>query len=562
MSQLRKLLNEIERTQKRVDEGVDEFEEIWSRVHDAATQTQREKHEAELKKTIKKLQRYRDQIRSWIGSSEIKDKRNLEESRKRIEALMERFKVIERQSKTKAYSREGLAQSSLEDEETQKVNTTVEWLQKQIADLEQQIDHQEAQIEVISSRRSKRSKKLKQEDLDEMENSRFKIDRHRFHIQQLELVMRLIINNEMDVEMVEVIKESVEYYVEHNDDPDFFEDMEVYDQLELDSYLGNGELEKVGVLGGQKDEIQEKPVEKPEKTKENDKKREEKKPFKPSKTPQPQRPPSSRPLSAQTFKPPEPDRPSAPNPVKVEKKVHSGPSMAAILERNLREQKQEEVGGKEEKIDSKPPSRPVSSSLPTPCPTPSKSTSPAVVDNLSEVVIDPFSSLGDLLPDPAPSLSETKPIALPSYSEYSYQQTKLLLENSCRYVPTAYDTRAPSRYLAQNPIETPCFFPQRPLNIFQNPQIYSKLDPDTLFFIFFFCQGSSGQYLAAKELKRQNWRFHKKYLTFFQRHSEPITTNDDYEEGSYIYFDYDDWTQRVKNDFKFDYEFLEDELIN
>ena len=36
---------------------------------------QKEKFEADLKKEIKKLQRYRDQIKTWIQSSEIKDKK-------------------------------------------------------------------------------------------------------------------------------------------------------------------------------------------------------------------------------------------------------------------------------------------------------------------------------------------------------------------------------------------------------------------------------------------------------------------------------------------------------
>jgi hypothetical protein len=39
---------------------------------------------------------------------------------------------------------------------------------------------------------------------------------------------------------------------------------------------------------------------------------------------------------------------------------------------------------------------------------------------------------------------------------------------------------------------------------------------DTLFFIFYFQTGTLQQYLAARELKRQGWRFHKKYLTWFQ----------------------------------------------
>jgi hypothetical protein len=57
------------------------------------------------------------------------------------------------------------------------------------------------------------------------------------------------------------------------------------------------------------------------------------------------------------------------------------------------------------------------------------------------------------------------------------------------------------------------------------------------------------RYLAAKELKRQSWRFHIKYLTWFQRHSEPQAITDEYEQGVYVYFDWENsWCQRKKSD--------------
>ena len=42
----------------------------------------KEKYEGDLKKEIKKLQRLRDQVKSWLGSSEVKDKTLLTEARK------------------------------------------------------------------------------------------------------------------------------------------------------------------------------------------------------------------------------------------------------------------------------------------------------------------------------------------------------------------------------------------------------------------------------------------------------------------------------------------------
>ena len=46
----------------------------------------------------------------------------------------------------------------------------------------------------------------------------------------------------------------------------------------------------------------------------------------------------------------------------------------------------------------------------------------------------------------------------------------------------------------------------------------------------FVIQGTRAQYLAAKALKRQSWRFHTKYMMWFQRHEEPKTITDEYEQ--------------------------------
>ena len=70
-----------------MSEGVDTFDDIWKKVHNATNNNQKEKYEADLKKEIKKLQRLRDQIKSWIASAEIKDKSQLLDHRKLIETV-------------------------------------------------------------------------------------------------------------------------------------------------------------------------------------------------------------------------------------------------------------------------------------------------------------------------------------------------------------------------------------------------------------------------------------------------------------------------------------------
>lgn len=96
-------------------------------------------------------------------------------------------------------------------------------------------------------------------------------------------------------------------------------------------------------------------------------------------------------------------------------------------------------------------------------------------------------------------------------------------------------------YSPRTPWITHPTFPSQPISI-DNPAFFEKLPVDTLFFAFYYQQGSYHQYLAARKLKQNSWRFHKKYLTWFQRHEEPKKTTDSYEEGTYVYFDYESGT--------------------
>jgi hypothetical protein len=64
---------------------------------------------------------------------------------------------------------------------------------------------------------------------------------------------------------------------------------------------------------------------------------------------------------------------------------------------------------------------------------------------------------------------------------------------------------------------------------------------------------ADNRWCAAEELKKQAWRFHKQYLTWFQRAASPTAVTDDYEQGPYTYFDWENvWCQRRKTDFRFE----------
>ncbi len=105
--------------------------------------------------------------------------------------------------------------------------------------------------------------------------------------------------------------------------------------------------------------------------------------------------------------------------------------------------------------------------------------------------------------------------------------------------PDALDAEAPRTYYPENRFQTSSQFPQEPLAIFDDPRLYSRIEADTLFYVFYYKQGTYQQYLAAKALKDQSWRFHKQYQTWFQRHEEPKAITEEFEQGTYRFFDYE-----------------------
>ena len=94
------------------------------------------------------LQRYRDDIKTWITNSDIKDKRPLTDARKLIETEMERFKVCEKEFKTKAFSKEGLSQAPKEDPKEKERQKARDWIGQCLEKLSEQVDTYEADLEV------------------------------------------------------------------------------------------------------------------------------------------------------------------------------------------------------------------------------------------------------------------------------------------------------------------------------------------------------------------------------------------------------------------------------
>ncbi|XP_065852081.1 uncharacterized protein [Euphorbia lathyris] len=251
MGASRKLQGEIDRVLKKVQEGVDVFDSIWNKVYDTDNANQKEKFEADLKKEIKKLQRYRDQIKTWIQSSEIKDKKvsasyeqALVDARKLIEREMERFKICEKETKTKAFSKEGLGQQPKTDPKEKAKSETRDWLNNVVGELESQIDSFEAEMEGLSVKKGK----TRPPRLTHLETS---IVRHKAHIMKLELILRLLDNDELSPEQVNDVKDFLDDYVERNqEDFDEFSDVdELYSSLPLDKVESLEDLVIIGPPG-------------------------------------------------------------------------------------------------------------------------------------------------------------------------------------------------------------------------------------------------------------------------------------------------------------------------
>jgi CCR4-NOT transcription complex subunit 3 len=154
---------------------------------------------------------------------------------------MERFKVVERETKTKAYSKEGLGAAQKLDPAQREKESVSCWLQNSISSLQIQTDQYESEIESLLANKKKRLDKEKQDKMDDLKS---KLERHKFHITKLETLLRMLDNDSVDVEQIRKIHDDVEYYIESSQEPDFEENEFIYDDIE-----GLDEVELAGDQG-------------------------------------------------------------------------------------------------------------------------------------------------------------------------------------------------------------------------------------------------------------------------------------------------------------------------
>lgn len=722
MADRRKLQGEIDRCLKKVQEGVESFEDIWQKVHNAANTNQKEKYEADLKREIKKLQRLRDQIKTWCASSDIKDKRCLVENRKLIETQMERFKVVERETKTKAYSKEGLGAAAKLNPAAKEKSEMTNWLSQTIDNLNIQLDQFESHVEKLTSKK----KKMDKDKQDRLEELKGYMEKHKYHLKQLETILRMVDNDAIPLDQIKKIKDDVEYYVDFNQEPDFEENEFLYDDLDLEDLVGaqllassppNDDINMETLSSTPTSTNSSSPSPSPSlslnhsKEKSDDERKRHKSQNDEKSIPVISSPSSTN--SSSSSVPLNIKVPSTPtklfqgnsstiessnsnhHPDSTPPPLTGFSSVAASSQQNNNTDTKNQVNAMDHSalnsnltVNSSMSSVTHSNSnsvsvtsvgnpslVPAPSPlftnngttVPYSISMPMVVSNSvptsnshtsqttngpnslppsTEVVMNgPLSAgapglkgissmddsnsesmsslksiaqqavvnagLENQIPTPPPMSTESRlqfssstslPTTIPTSSQVVSQSTSLspsdqtsqqpqtttihlnpllgvaplgpvplsrenfyqlqMLEAAYHHLPHPSDSERQRSFLPRNPCPTPSYYPQLPPPSADSVEFFQRLSTETLFFIFYYMEGTKAQYLAAKALKKQSWRFHTRYMMWFQRHEEPKTITEDYEQGTYIYFDYEKWCQRKKEGFTFEYRYLEDRDLN
>ena len=112
---------------------------------------------------------------------------------------------------------DGLAASRDADPETRAKMEVRDWIEQCLDSLQTQKDAIEAELEVIRSKQ-KKSQKGKSEREEELDTYR---ERHNHHVQRLELMLRLLDNDNLSADQIKDVQEDVNYYIDSNQEPDF-----------------------------------------------------------------------------------------------------------------------------------------------------------------------------------------------------------------------------------------------------------------------------------------------------------------------------------------------------
>ena len=112
---------------------------------------------------------------------------------------MERFKVVERETKTKAYSKEGLTSGTKLDPVERERSEISQWLNCCLDSLNLQMDQFEAEIETLGTAKKKKNRN---ENAEKIEEYQLLLEKHRDHVQKLETLLRMVSNDTVEIQQV------------------------------------------------------------------------------------------------------------------------------------------------------------------------------------------------------------------------------------------------------------------------------------------------------------------------------------------------------------------------
>jgi CCR4-NOT transcription complex subunit 3 len=523
---------------------------------------------------------------------------------------MEKFKAVEKEMKTKAYSKEGLqAAAKLDPKEREKAEAC-DFLSKMVEDLERQVEQIETETEVLgaSTKKGKKADAQKAERIGELERM---TERHKWHQSRLELMLRSLENGVLEVDQVRDLEEEIRYYVENNSEVDFIENDTMYDELDLqeeeDLFGMPADGDRQSSLDAQSladDQAETAPLAKQKSTSASEPSTaavrrpsiQLKSPLPALATlhtpgpvaangpvisnPKPAPPPTRTPgeplkyasaaaaaaasdkngLGLTSFPPPvrELGQPLGLSPIPATVKAVAAASPAGSAVQPIPQQIKATVPAAESPVPSSVKLSGVSAPKPDrkKTPAPEEEKRAVETDKTTEEILPPStpsltngdthseaeeeesvwhlpSSLSDLIESfDAAKSSAFQPLSMPSAQH--------VFSISGKSFPETVDSERPQHYRPTNPYPyTPHHYPQEPAHIFETPELYGRCETETLFYSFYYKQGTYQQYAAAKALKAASWRFHKQYQTWFQRHEEPKDITEDYEQGTYRFFDYE-----------------------
>lgn len=556
MSQ-RKLLQEIDKVFKKVKEGLEIFDGYYEKLQGCESQSQKEKLEGDLKREIKKLQRQRDQIKNWLSGNDVKDKKQLLENRKLIENAMERFKVVEKNMKTKAFSKEGLSMERIDPKEKEK-NESSEFIHQMLEELERQVEKHEAEIDQIqtSSKKGKKIDSSKQSQITELQE---KIERNHWHEEKLEQILRLLANDDLECEQINALQEDIRYYVESNEDADFMEDDTIYDELNLEdaeeAYGNIGDFPQANnaIVEDQEAVVTPKkvfvppivtttPAVKPASTSTSTTPILSVGPsnLKPSIAPKTELKYASVISAAQNNNSTSTSSTPALSHPSIVPAAIPPPPVESWSSTVLQSQENHSNSNINININSTPiQSHPTLAKAVTP-----KVESPSIPQEYSTSILQ------DLIPN-FEKLKEQiyKPLPL--------EQISKTLENSLLNCPDSLDSEKPKVYQPAHPHPTSIYYPQEPTPELFYSSIISKFDVSTLFYIFYYHQGEYIQLLSAKELVKKGWKFDtntsKWYLKSEANQPPSFVSNgvvNSEKEAIWKYFDNEGvWLPRRKDEF-------------